>query len=109
MAARLRSHRSNKKFKLKKPKQNDIFFGQEIQQESQRMINEFEIEKIKQRESLYGTSGLFGTISQVQTTIYKEVHPSNNVLFMPQHVDSMQSESSRPVIPSKLSMVSNSV
>ena len=27
VAARLRSHRSNKKLKLKKPKKNDIFFG----------------------------------------------------------------------------------
>jgi hypothetical protein len=47
MAARLRSHKSITKLKLKKPKKQDIFFGREIEAESSRMLNQRQIEKMK--------------------------------------------------------------
>lgn len=63
IASKLRSHKSFKKLKLKKPKNEDIFFGQEIQAESERMLNILQLNKLKQRESIFATTGLFGSLS----------------------------------------------
>jgi len=45
-----RTHKSQKKLKLKKPKKMDIFFGHEIQLESERMLNIDMINLMRQRQ-----------------------------------------------------------
>ena len=49
-----RAHRSQKKLKLKKPKKMDIFFGHEIQLESERMLNIDTINMMRLRQQYIG-------------------------------------------------------